>query len=149
MSIADSCCCCNTDVRKAVPKTPLCIWCEFGSFRQTSHCFNVLIQSISLWLVGSVVEIYCPNFSFNPNWLTTQPELNYFGIRGFFICEETALEVLMYQAILRSIFKLQIKEIHSKGSLEYTGTGGGQLLMSRIAVNEDIVLATCQDKYSE
>ena len=96
MSIADSCCCCNTDVRKAVPKTPLCIWCEFGSFRQTSHCFNVLIQSISLWLVGSVVEIYCPNFSFNPNWLTTQPELNYFGIRGFFICEETALEVLMY-----------------------------------------------------
>ena len=28
-------------------------------------------------------------------------------------------------------------------------TGGGQRLMIRIAVNEDIVLATCQDKYSE
>ena len=28
-------------------------------------------------------------------------------------------------------------------------TGGGQRLMIKIAVNEDIVLATCQDKYSE
>ena len=28
-------------------------------------------------------------------------------------------------------------------------TGGGQRLMIRKAVNEDIVLATCQDKYSE
>ena len=28
-------------------------------------------------------------------------------------------------------------------------TGGGQQLMIRIAVNEDIVLATCQDKYSK
>ena len=28
-------------------------------------------------------------------------------------------------------------------------TGRGQRLMIRIAVNEDIVLATCQDKYSE
>lgn len=59
--------CCNTVVLKAVLKNPLCIGCEFGSFRQTSHCFNVLIQSISLWLAGSVAEIYCPNFSFNPN----------------------------------------------------------------------------------
>ena len=68
MSIADSCCCCNMVVLKTEPKTALlCIGCEFGSFRQTSHCFNVLIQSISLWLTGSVAEIYCPNFSFNPN----------------------------------------------------------------------------------
>ena len=28
-------------------------------------------------------------------------------------------------------------------------TGGGQQLMIRIAVNKDVVLATCQDKYSE
>ena len=28
-------------------------------------------------------------------------------------------------------------------------TGGGQRLMNRKAVNESIVLATCQDKYSE
>ena len=41
-----------------------------------------------------------------------------------------------------------------RGISEYTRmgwcprTGGGQRLMSKTVVNEDIVLATCQDKYS-
>ena len=30
-----------------------------------------------------------------------------------------------------------------------TGGGGGQRLMSKTAVSEDIGLATCQDKYSD